>query len=285
MASSALAVYVQANGRSRKLHPAICEGIDAAGDRFEEMPDEQYRGNLGHHSTIVFYGYENKTPQIMRDAIAAGKKVVFVDLGYWGRREGGRYRGYHKVAINARHPTEYIQRLYGFDVPRERRIVPLIHPWKQPGKNILLAGMSERAANSIGFQANEWELKTIERIRKYTDRPIIYRAKPSWRGATPLPGTRFDGTPTIKASLESCHIVVSHHSNVCCDALFLGVPVYCEDSAAKPMGIDDIAKIETPVRPENRDEWMRALSWCQFSVAEIRSGFMWSTLKKQGLIS
>lgn len=286
MASSALAVYLHNNGRSRKLHPVICQGIDSAGDRFEELQADKYFGpqSLKHHETVVFYGYECNTPRIMKDAVAAGKTVVFVDLGYWGRRDGGRYRGYHKVAINSRHPTAYIESLYGFTAPRERRLMPKLIPWRAPGKHILLCGMSERAANAVGLDANEWELKTIERIRKVTDRPIVYRAKPSWRGASPLPHTKFDPHPTIGPALENCHIVVGRHSNACCEALILGVPAYCEDGAAYPLSIHDISQIESPIRPENRAEWLNALSWCQFSVAEIRSGFMWRTLKRQKLI-
>lgn len=280
-----VAVYtLKGNSRSRIIAPFLAAGIERCGDRVRRYMDSDYRG-IDHHDeqVAVFYGYEGRLPRVMEEYKAAGRKVVYLDLGYWGRREGGQHAGFHKVSINARHPTAYFQKNRPPDRIKRFGLNPL--PFRRSGDYILLAGMSDRAAASIGLGPEEWERSAVAAIRKWSDRKIVYRPKPSWKGASTLAGC-FRGNPKepIERALRGAWAVVTHHSNVAVDGLIAGVPAFCFDGVAVPMGSQELIDIENPTYPNDRKQWLADIAYCQWNADEMRSGKMWRVLKKDGLI-
>lgn len=253
-----------------------------AGDRPMLRSDDDYR--RPEEAAVAFYGFEKNTPRIMAEFKRAGKPVVFVDLGYWQRKGRARWDGYHKVAVNDRHPTAHFQRCW-HDDSRLRRFGVKMQPWRTAGAHILIAGMSARSAASYGLAPEEWERRAVAELTRHTERPLIYRPKPSWREARPIDGTRFSPKAEPLAEvLENCHAVVTHHSNVAVDALVMGVPVFCKEGVAAPMGLRDLGWIEAPHYPEDRVQWAADVAWCQWSLEEMRSGAMWRHLKDEGLV-
>ena len=271
--------------RSQKIATALGLGASAAGYKALIRMDNYYRQPIG--DIAAFYGYQKSFPRIMAEYIAAGKTVVFVDLGYWGRRLGGRYKGYHKVTINGRNPDKYLMKR-NRDANRITLLGIKALPWRSDGNFIIVAGMSDKSANSYGLKPEEWERWAVAELQKHTIRPIIYRPKPSWLAAKPIPGSHFQ--PAQKSSdataktFAGCHAVVTHHSNIAIDALVNGVPSFCWDGAATCMSLQDLSKIEKPLRPPARDQWLANIAWCQWSVPEIASGAMWRSLKMDKFI-
>ena len=280
---SRIAVYLmRGNGRSQRMGRAMAKGILAAGDLPIVRDDGQYIGP--QESIAVFYGYEKNMPRIMSDYVAAGRVAVFLDLGYWGRRVGGRFRGFHKVAINARHPGPYFYRR-PMPPDRVRQFNLAVRPYRKQGEHILIAGMSGKAAATVGMEPNAWERTAIAKLRQHTNRPIIYRPKPSWLSATRLDGA--DWSPPsqpLESALKNAWAVVTHHSNVAIDGLVAGIPAFCADGAAVPMALHDLARIESPLLPDGREQWLANLAYCQWSVAEMENGTLWRYLKREGLI-
>lgn len=269
----------------------MISGIRAAGDRPEEYLAHEYPecfkpGQLP--DIAVFYGLEGQLPLVFRDYAARGW-AVYCDLGYWGRRQGGRWTGYHKVVVNGRHPTHYFRK-----PQHDRRRISafsglLAQPWVDHGEreaHILLAGMGDKGALAEGFDPEQWEREAICHIRQMTDRPILYRPKPSWKQAKPIPGTLFSDPQkrVVEDELTNCWAVVTHHSNVAVDALVAGIPAFCWGGAAAPLSCQDLARIERPLFPEGRDAWMADLAYCQWSVAELESGACWKHLRAEGLV-
>jgi len=271
--------------RSQKIARALGAGASAVGYKALIRMDNVYRQPIGQ--IAAFYGYQKSFPRIMAEYIAADKTVVFVDLGYWGRRHGGRYNGYHKVAINSRNPDKYLMQ-YNRDATRIAMLGIKAMPWRSDGDFIIVAGMSDKSANSYGLKPEEWERWAVAELQKHTSRPIIYRPKPSWSGASPIAGSEFQpAPPSSDATAETfngCHAVVTHHSNIAIDALVNGVPAFCWDGAATCMSLQDLSQIEKPLRPDERDQWLANIAWCQWSVPEIASGAMWRQLKLDGLV-
>ena len=271
--------------RSQKIATALGAGASAAGYRALIRMDNVYSRPIG--DIAAFYGYQKSFPHIMADYIAAGKTVVFVDLGYWGRRCGGRYNGYHKIAVNARNPNKYLMKRKRDD-SRISLLGIKAMPWRSNDDFIIVAGMSDKSANSYGMKPEEWERWAVAEIQKHTIRPIIYRPKPSWHGARPIAGSEFrPALPSSDATADTfngCHAVVTHHSNIAIDALVNGVPSFCWDGAATCMSLQDLAQIEAPWRPDGRDQWLANIAWCQWTVPEMASGAMWRQLKTDRLI-
>lgn len=267
--------------RSRTVCTAMAAGIRAVGDRVTIRDESEYR--FPDADAVVFYGLAGHLPKVFSDYRKKGKPAVYVDLGYWGRREGGRFNGYHKISVGARHPTRYFQAHKHSD-DRFKQFGLKTSPW-QKGKHILLAGMSDKAAQAEGLVVEHWEQEAIDELLKHTKRRIIYRPKPSWRGARPLRGAVFDTSACdLRYMLNNCHAVVTHHSNVSIDGLIAGVPAFCWDGVATPMALQNLSQIESPIYPNDRHEWLAAIAYCQWNIEEMAAGLPWRHLKNEGLI-
>lgn len=229
---------------------------------------------------VLSYGWKHRPTFDAYRAI--GANYLYVDLGYWKRRAfRGDFGGLHKVVCNARHATKYFQRNRPADRLAE---APQIAPWQTGGRHILLAGLSGKGAQSVGERPFEWERRTIAHLQNLTDRPIIYRPKPSWRDARPIQGVRYSPPDQpLEDALAAAHAVVTHYSNVGLDALWAGIPVCVEDGLATAMATP-LSQIETPQRPEGREQFLADVSYCQFSRAEIVSGMMFQQFLDDGLI-
>lgn len=277
-----VAVYKNPNnGRSIAICDAMAEGIRNVGDRVDVIDESHYRSPT--HDVAVFYGLAFRLLNIFREYPRAGKKAVYIDLGYWGRHHNGNRVGYHKFSVNGRHPTAYFQRLK-HDATRAALFGLAPGRWAR-GRNILLAGMGPKACGVEGFGRLEWELKAIQQLKASTDRPILYRPKPSWKHAGNIEGAIFNDPQTDLAKvLKDCHAVVTHHSNVAVDGLVAGVPAFCVQGVAKPLALDDLKAIEAPRYPDDREQWINDIAWTQFNVPEMREGVPWRHLKDEGLV-
>lgn len=285
-----VAIYaIAGHRRSTVCTQAMYSGIKAVGDRPRLLVEADYREPL--HDIAVFYGYTATLQRVMADYIAAGRKAVYIDLGYW-HREG--LHGHHKISLNGRHPTAYFQkRPHRFD--RAAKAGVTIEPWRATGRHILLAGMGEKAANAEGLPVEKWERDAVAWLSRISDRPITYRPKPSWLQAREIPGTRFSWGGTVPRLgyhreflhdvLRDCHAIVTHHSNVAVEAICAGVPAFAWKGVAVPMASQDIDAIETPAMPEGREQWAADIAYTQWNVAEMQAGLPWRNFKDEGLIS
>lgn len=265
---------------------ALAEGIARAGEHVELAWAEDYDGTAPG-DVAVFYGLAGRLPQIFRDYQAKGR-AVYVDLGYWGRREGGRWTGYHKVAVNARHPTAYYRKPH-HPTGRFERFNVHVRPWQARGPRapILVCGMGDKAAAAEGYAPEAWERWVINEIRRYSSRPIIYRPKPSWKQARPIEGCGFSPKAReLSQELEQAWCVVTHHSNAAVEAVLAGVPAFCWYGVGVDMSGQQLRNIENPSRPplEHRVQWAADIAYTQWSVAEMRTGAPWLHLRAEGIL-
>lgn len=268
--------------RSRITTDALFQGITAAGDRAVVRPAETFNGSA-EHDVAVFYGLEGPLAQVFEAYATDARRAVYVDLGYFGRREGGRFAGFHKISVNARHPTAYFQSPPHAGDRLDRFAIDL-KP-QRAGRHILLCGMSDKGAIAEGLRPNEWETETIARLRQVTRRPIRYRPKPSWKRACPLQGTDYaDVRRPIEDDLHNCHCVVTHHSNAAIDALIAGVPALTVAGVASVLcHFDDIDSPYFPSSDRLR-QFLADLCYTQWRVEELADGSAWEHLKKEGLL-
>ncbi len=274
-------VLVDRHPRSKRLSEALAAGATKLGWH-AEITDEQHifpRGDLcvaygwlPHHETMAVYQ-------------RAGLSYLHVDLGYWQRkRQQGDYGGNHKVVLNARHPTAYFR--------RQRSVAridgaPEIQPWRRDGRHIVVAGLSAKGAVSIGRNPLAWENDIIGRLRKITNRPIVYRPKPSWRDARPIAGTIWSPPEqTIHDALKDAWALVTMYSNAAIDALAAGIPVYAEDGVAKAMSISSLTAIDGPpeLSLKERKQFLADVGFCHWAKAEISDGTMFRQFVDDGLI-
>jgi hypothetical protein len=275
-------VLVDRHPRSKRLSEALASGAVKVGWR-AEITDEQHsvpRGDL-----CVAYGWIPNQETIIAYR-RAGANFLHVDLGYWARkRQQGDYGGNHKVVLNARHPIGYFRRRR----PATRIDGgPEIQPWRQDGQHIVVAGLSAKGAASIGRNPLSWENDIIGRLKKITNRPIVYRPKPSWRDARPIMGTIWSPPEqTIHQALEGAWALVTMYSNAAIDALAAGIPVYAEDGVAKAMSISSLTEINHPpeLSVKERKQFLADVGFCHWTKAEIADGTMFRQFVSDGLIA
>lgn len=260
--------------RSRQIASAMAEGATRAGIAAELVQDWAPRPGV---DVGLAYGWGH--PETFRQYRDGGRHFVHIDLGWWQRKPDGRpLDGYHKVVVDARNPAPDI---ISGGAARFQGLGIKIAPWRESGRHIVLAGMSEKSAGTWGFRALEWEQLTIDLLRKLTSRPIIYRPKPSWPGARPIQGVGFSGgAEPIEKALDGAHALVAFNSNTAVDALLAGVPISVSTGPCLKLSTA-LAEIEHPRRPEGREALMEAIAWQQWSIEEMRIGACWDWLRGQ----
>lgn len=274
-----LAYYKAGSKRAEHLASAMAEGIRLVGDIAEATPRED---DAVAADVAVFYGW--KRPDLAAAYRKAGQSFVYLDLGYWHRKPSGDiWSGFHKVVVNARDPIAYFRR--GHSDRRLREFGIRTRPWRADGRHVVIAGMSGKAAPTYGLAAEEWERRAAKELRANTKRPLMYRPKPSWAEAGRIDGCEHAGAQLqLEAVLSGAWALVTHHSNAAVDALVRGVPIFCEHGAPSLLSMRSLAEIDSPRLPDDREAFLADLAWTQFSVAEMRAGFVWRHLRNEGLI-
>jgi len=277
-----VAAYIlTGNGHAALTCPAMVAGARAQGETVDILSEKQYKkDHADTYDAAIFWGYVEIMQTIMNDFNAREKPVVYLDLAYWER--GTHY----KVSIGARHPTKYFQNFPHNDSRLQRWGVKLESKWVDDG-TILLVGMGPKAAWAEKQEPVEsWEKNAIANLKRCTDRPIIYRPKPSQHYGKPIAGTTFDVTTPLEKALRSSWATVTHHSNVAVEGVVLGVPTFAWSGVAVPMGLQDFGCIEVPYRPDidTVQEWLNDVSYCQWSMDEMKDGTCWRHLRSEGLV-
>lgn len=137
-------------------------------------------------------------------------------------------------------------------------------------KNILVLPPSNIVSKV--FKQTEWEKKTINEIRKYTDRPIVVRRKhgPSIDNIL-INAIKSKNEEVYERSLEEelndTYCVVAFNSTVALDALKMGIPVICERyCAAYPLthSFDEIEDL----KEKERSKLFKSLACGQYTLEE-----------------
>ena len=206
---------------------------------------------------------------------------VFVDQGYFKDQK------YHRVAVNAHHPTWYLEKAK-HDSSRWNDFSIDTKPWRESGQHIVIAGGSEKYHQFYGLlHPTKYTKNLVNEIRARTDRPIIYRPKPSWSKATPIEGTIYSTRksqdyPNLFDTLRKAHCLITHGSNSCFEAMIYGVPsIVLGDGIARPISSTSLDEIENPKLAGDaaRKQLLSNLAWCQFSWGELATGVAWKHLR------
>ncbi len=208
-----------------------------------------------------------------------GISVMMFDKGY-SRHRLGRCWEYWRISLNGHHPTQTT--LTGIDYPPDRfEDMGLdVSRWRKRGEHILIAGSSEKYHRFYGLpHPTEYAKSIIDVLQTHTKRDIIYRPKPSWRGAKPIKGSEYShGKDSLAAILRDCHAIVTHGSNTCFEAALMGVPsVILGDAVMKPISTTSLRAIDQ-VKLGNRQPIFNGLAYHQWTLKEFKSGLAFNTI-------
>lgn len=222
-----------------------------------------------------------KSRRLFHACLAAGVVPIILDKGYVRtRRPGERVWEYWRVAVGDHHPTAGLMdeampadRWEGLELECKR--------WRPSGLQILLAGSSAKYHEFYGLpEPTEWATSVVGELRKHTTRPIVYRPKPSWDGAVPIPGTHFSGPKeNVMNAMANAWAVVTHGSNITFEAALEGIPsIVLGNAVAAPISSHELSEINEP-KLGRRRQWLHNLAYRQFTETELETGFAWPHIR------
>lgn len=242
-----LSVTPRPGGSNPRLARAFARG---AGGRVLRGP------RLDGAQSVFLFGDPELWPAL-KAAQALGRTWYYADHGYMGR--GAYYRitrnAYQHDGVSGVPDHARLQRL---------GITPA--PWRRSGRTVLLCPPDQDYTRLFDFSAEQWRNEAMAELQRYTDRPIVVRE----RGCS----------TSLAGDLADAHVLVTWRSNAAVDALLAGVPVICTgECAARPMGRTQLADVERPLYPDDRDDWAARLAANQWTLDEMASGMAWRALQ------
>lgn len=199
-----------------------------------------------------------------------GRTFYYIDNGYIGNV--GRKIHFRIIKNHVHDIRPIIER------PRDR-LDQLYFTMKKflPGRKILVAPPSEKSFSLWNINQQQWIDETVAEIKQHTDRPIEIRLK----------RTRDDRMRenTIEEALaDDVHCLVTYNSVAACEAVMLGKPaITLGPNAAGVLSSQSLAEIENPRIPteDDREAWLRHLSYSQFTFTEMSDGTAWRILNER----
>lgn len=85
-------------------------------------------------------------------------------------------------------------------------------------------------------------------------------------------------------ALRNAHVMVTHGSNACFEAVLAGVPVIVlGDAVAKPISSTVIEEVRRPhlARARDRKQWLANLMYHQWTMPEFEGGEAWNHIRPQ----
>ena len=171
-----------------------------------------------------------------------------------------------------------------------------IKPWRQTGKHILFPTQSKQF-NQRGLGWREYaspagcDNMLLSRIRKNTERKIIFRIHPNSEDMTAIrnrlgkgievTNVSYDRTP-MSDDLNNAWATVVWTSNSATDSLMNGVPVFVCGPGVYMSELcgADLKEIEQPKLLDARQTLFNRMAWAQYSMDEVKSGFMFDSIWK-----
>ena len=163
---------------------------------------------------------------------------------------------------------------------------------KIPGRGdaVLLGLSSQKYCDWYNLgDAMDYARSLVTAIRRVTDRPIIYRPKPSWgmkqvRADLGIEGVELSVGRPLAGDLARTWVLVTHGSGVALNAILMGIPaiVLCKEAIASPMCGDKLEDIERPLwrDTERRAQWAHNLAYTQWARHEIETGDAWECIQE-----
>lgn len=247
----------------RKGHmydPILQSFVQGAGGQISSWSREEFTA-----TPVVLRGItKRKQMQACKDA---GRDFYYIDTGYFGN---GKKKTFHRITRNdvqwfgdiVERPGDRFSNT-GVQLKKMRR-----------GANILIAPPSQKLLNNYDIVLEEWLANVQEEIKKYSDRPIVIRAK---QGRS----TRVNNDTMEMALDRDVHCLVTFSSIAAGEALLLGKPaITLGPNAAGPLCSQSLSEIENPRMPslDEVEAWAHHLAYCQFTELEMRDGTAWRIL-------
>lgn len=278
--------------RDMMLRDALINGFTVCGVHVDDVKNAELDEiEIPDTDLAVFFGI--RCHKLIREAEARGIPIMLIDKGYFNRNL------YLRVSLGGYQPPYFDELDYDSSRLTRTLRVTLAPRNHKSNKLVVYAGSSQKYCSYHGLgDATEYATKVCAELEVALQgqKRIWYRPKPSWYKGYLKRENKPPGSPEqaqldplsdrLWRVLQNAHCLVTHGSNAAVEALVHGVPVIMLSppgvSPVRTLCETKIANVLDPYWPSDSDR-VRVLSnlaWCQFTLEEIASGFMWNTLKQ-----
>jgi hypothetical protein len=276
-----------APGKNELLR-AFGKGVSGAEVVYHEGDDYQDCYVAVMLGTVSYRGPDNPDPaNIIRGEVEKYHSGPKIYLDGYVFKEWTRER-YWRVHINSLY---YSKSQWLLQQPEDRwdYIVKYnsklkVQPWRTTGEHILLCMQREGGWMMKGRDPMEWAQTTINKIREYTDRPILIRPHPANPKIYQFSGINITSRMRpIDSDLDKAWCVVTNNSSVAVEPVIRGIPLFLTDAdcLAAPVANFDFSRIEDP---ELMDRylcgWLNELAHTIWTKNEMAGGLTWKTIEQ-----
>jgi hypothetical protein len=208
-----------------------------------------------------------KFTAIVNQCWQTGRTFYYIDNGYVGNVDK---KVWFRIIKNHVHDIRPV-----IERPRDRLDqCPFTLKKFSLGSKILVAPPSEKSFSLWAIDQQQWIDETVAEIKRHTDRPIEIRLKRTR-------DDRMRENTMEEALADDVHCLVTYNSVAACEAIMLGKPaITLGPNAAGVLSSHTLAEIENLKIPteDQREAWLRHLSYSQFTFTEMSDGTAWKIL-------
>lgn len=166
-----------------------------------------------------------------------------------------------------------------------------LKPWRQTGSHILITLQRPLGWSMRGYNLMQWLEETFQKIRTYSDRPVVIRWHPgdwkSFPNYQPLL-KKYNATISpqekhITEDLVGAWALICHNSTPSSVAVIEGIPAFITDDPgycqAGEVSNLDFSKLENPWLPD-RELWIRKIAQCHWNFKDTQSGRCWNHMRE-----
>jgi hypothetical protein len=280
---------------------------------FEQKPlhtlEYDYQENYRACDIAVIFGSwkpREKGSHNTRNSVASNANRFFVIETPLLQRQTARENTAWRVGINGYLNRDAEWPLLSKDVA-SKKLKDLGIKWAgwhvNDDGHILLALQLPGDASLRGADINEWALRSVQEIRRHTDRPITIRNHPlaSDRAFVEhrelaaeimykaIPNVKFSDGAVVPWStdLDGAWCTVTYTSGLAIDSVLAGIPTVACDEGNFAWGVSSnmLEEINAPrlASYQEINTWLHYLVGCQWSLDEMRQGVAWQYLYQQVL--
>jgi hypothetical protein len=224
-----------------------------------------------------------------------GKRTLIVDANLFLYADPGNSNKFLRYSYDGIFPTtgEYCN---GNPDPARWELIKYrlgleLKPWKTNGSVILLCCQRDGGWSMDEQPLLPWVVRTVQNIRKYSDRTIVVRFHPGDKNQIEhkrsiaryrLPNVRVSNSESIMHDLQTAHCLVNHNSSPGVVAAIEGIPVFLTDpdrSQAKDVAHNNFADIEN-ITKFDRQPWIEKMAMMHWTLDELKAGTAWKHLRQ-----
>lgn len=221
------------------------------------------------------------------------KHTIIVDSNLFNYKNKNHSVHYFRYSMDGVFPTTGN---YFWDNPDSARWQQIsrdlgitLKDWRTTGEHILICTQRNGGWSMKGSLVVQWLEKTVDEIKKYSNRPIVVRGHPGDKQAKlylkSKPGRYTVSTNEhILDDFKNAWAVVTYNSTPGVAASIEGVPAFVTDpipqtSQAYAVANCNLSKLENPDLKE-RQSWIERLAMCHWHFGELDNGAAWQHMKK-----